>query len=116
MVITMAKLRMAHASTHGAHKPPGPKEERLNYGDNNCQATHGARKHAWRTEAAWAKIGVHYERCLKQAQMCNKLQHCINCVPEPIRIVEIWDTQQTNVSEGEHTQVTYRSLRIVSQE
>ena len=31
MVITMAKLRMAHASTHGA------------------------RKHAWRTQAAWAK-------------------------------------------------------------
>ena len=25
MVITMAKLRMAHTSTHGAHKPPGPK-------------------------------------------------------------------------------------------
>ena len=25
MVITMAKLRMAHASTHGARKPPGPK-------------------------------------------------------------------------------------------
>ena len=25
LVITMAKLRMAHASTHGAHKPPGPK-------------------------------------------------------------------------------------------
>ena len=22
---TMAKLRMAHASTHGARKPPGPK-------------------------------------------------------------------------------------------
>ena len=31
LVITMAKLRMAHASTHGAHK------------------------HAWRTQAAWAK-------------------------------------------------------------
>ena len=31
MVITMAKLRMAHASTHDA------------------------RKHAWRTQAAWAK-------------------------------------------------------------
>ena len=27
MVITMAKLRMAHASTHGARKPPGPKYE-----------------------------------------------------------------------------------------
>ena len=26
MVKTMAKLRMAHASTHGARKPPGPKE------------------------------------------------------------------------------------------
>ena len=24
MVITMAKLRMAHASTHGTRKPPGP--------------------------------------------------------------------------------------------
>ena len=24
-------------------------------GDNNGQATHGARKHAWRTQAAWAK-------------------------------------------------------------
>ena len=26
LVITMTKLRMAHASTHGARKPPGPKE------------------------------------------------------------------------------------------
>ena len=26
MVITMAKLHMAHASTHGARKPPGPKQ------------------------------------------------------------------------------------------
>ena len=24
LVITMAKLRMAHASAHGARKPPGP--------------------------------------------------------------------------------------------
>ena len=31
------------------------KRERLNNGDNNGQATHGARKHAWRTQAAWAK-------------------------------------------------------------
>ena len=30
-------------------------KERLNDGDNNGQATHGARKHAWRTQAAWAK-------------------------------------------------------------
>ena len=43
MVITMAKLRMAHASTHGARKPPGPmfqdmplqyfKDDGLNRGD-----------------------------------------------------------------------------------
>ena len=41
MVITMAKLRMAHASTHGARKPPGPKErkkrERAKVGNNNGQ-------------------------------------------------------------------------------
>ena len=29
-------------------------EERLNDGENNGQATLGARKHAWRTQAAWA--------------------------------------------------------------
>ena len=33
-------------------------KERLNDGDNNGQATHGARKHAWRTQAAWAKMKV----------------------------------------------------------
>ena len=31
MVKTMAKLRMAHASTHGARKPPGPIEHRMEY-------------------------------------------------------------------------------------
>ena len=30
------------------------KNERLNDGNNNGQATDGARKHAWRTQAAWA--------------------------------------------------------------
>ena len=29
--------------------------KKLNDGDNNGQATHGERKHAWRTQAAWAK-------------------------------------------------------------
>ena len=44
-MITMAKLRMANASTHGVRKPPGPKEkERLNDGNNNGQAMHGAHK------------------------------------------------------------------------
>ena len=30
------------------------KKERLNAGNNIGQATHGARKHTWRTQAAWA--------------------------------------------------------------
>ena len=42
-VITMAKLRMAHASTHGARMA-------------HAWRTHGARKHTWRTQAAWAKM------------------------------------------------------------
>ena len=32
------------------------KKERLNDGDNNGQAMHRAHKHAWRTQAVWAKI------------------------------------------------------------
>ena len=32
LVITMAKLRMAHASTHGARKPPGPIKMIYNWG------------------------------------------------------------------------------------
>ena len=32
------------------------KKERPKVGDNNGQATHGARKHVCRTQAAWAKI------------------------------------------------------------
>ena len=32
------------------------KRERLNDGNNDGQATHGARKQAWRTQVAWAKV------------------------------------------------------------
>ena len=83
MVIIMAKLRMAHASTHGARKPPGPKkkkkkeEERLNDGDNNGQATHGARKDAWRTQAAWAKMDPFYE---EKATLENQLFYAAKSV------------------------------------
>ena len=37
------------------------KEERLNDGNNNGQATHGASKHAWRTQAAWAIYNFCFE-------------------------------------------------------
>ena len=30
----------------------------MNNGDNNGQATHGAHKHAWRTQAAWANVYI----------------------------------------------------------
>ena len=40
-------------------------KERLNNGDNNGQAPHGARKHAWRTQAAWAKTNS-YKQKLKR--------------------------------------------------
>ena len=36
MVITMAKLRMAHASTHGARKPPGPIFREILWNDQMC--------------------------------------------------------------------------------
>ena len=58
------KQKTEKTSTHGARKPPGPKEEeerereRLNNGENNGQATLGARKHAWCTQAALANISV----------------------------------------------------------
>ena len=52
----MAKLCMAHASTHGARKPPGPKrkreKERLNYGNCKCHLR-------WRTQS---RLGQKEER------------------------------------------------------
>ena len=42
-----------------AEKKERKKEERLNDGNNNGQAMPGARKHAWRTQAAWAKRIFH---------------------------------------------------------
>ena len=62
----MPKYWGKHYFTHGSFPEVGQKQktekkkkrerERLNDGDNNGQARHGARKHAWRTQAAWAKI------------------------------------------------------------
>ena len=35
----MAKLRMAHASTHGARKPPGPKKKREGESERETRGT-----------------------------------------------------------------------------
>ena len=60
----MPKYWVKNYFAHGSFPEVGQKQktekkkkkerekERLNDGDNNGQATHGARKHAWRTQAA----------------------------------------------------------------
>ena len=61
----MPKYWVTNYFAHGRFPEVGQKQkteekeerkrrERLNNVDNNGQATHGARKHAWRTQAAWA--------------------------------------------------------------
>ena len=50
-------LRSGSKAKNGGEKKER-KKERLNDGDNNGQATHGARKHAWRTQAAWANFNL----------------------------------------------------------
>ena len=66
-LLVMPKYWVKNYLAHGSFPEVGQKQkteekeerkrrERLNDGENNGQATHGARKHAWRTQAAWAKI------------------------------------------------------------
>ena len=61
----MLKYWVKNDFAHGSFPEVGQKQKtekkekrrrRLNDGDNNGQATHGARKHAWRTQAAWANF------------------------------------------------------------
>ena len=47
--------RSGSKAKDGEEKKEERERERLNDGNNNGQATHGARKHAWRTQDAWAK-------------------------------------------------------------
>ena len=62
-LLVMPKYWGKQIFTHGRFPKVGQKQknvekkergkrERLNDGNNNGQATHGARKHAWRTQAA----------------------------------------------------------------
>merc|ERR1712096_603694 len=66
-LLVMPKYWVKNYFAHGRFPEVGQKQktekkkrererERAKVGDNNGQATHGARKHAWRTQAAWAKI------------------------------------------------------------
>ena len=59
----MPKYWVKNYFTHGRFPEVGQKQktekererERPKVGENNGQSTHGARKHAWRTQAAWAE-------------------------------------------------------------
>ena len=62
------------------------KEERLNDGNNNGQAMHGARKHAWRTQAAWAKIYLSQIKCACQNKIC--LGTCVRNLWSPDSVYE----------------------------
>ena len=49
------------------------RRRRLNDSDNNGQATHGARKHAWHTQAAWAK------------KVWTRNTMCLHLSPNPLK-------------------------------
>ena len=51
-------------------------KERLNDGNNNGQATHGARKHACRTQAAWAKKEERKWVITMTSYACNATSGC----------------------------------------
>merc|ERR1712096_328636 len=61
--------------------------ERLNNGENNGQATHGARKHAWRTQAAWAnKRRQILPRRVQLCQLCGSAASILQfTVTPPLR-------------------------------
>ena len=50
------------------------RERGAKVGENNGQATHGARKHAWRTQAAWAKTFVSRGHFDVYMSMVNTIQ------------------------------------------
>ena len=72
----MPKYWVKNYYTHGRFPEVGQKQKterkrkkrkkRLNDGNNNGQATNGARKHAWRTQAAWANVSI-----------CKSLQYAL---------------------------------------
>ena len=64
---TWVILRSGSKAKNGERK----KRERAKVGDNNGQATHGARKHAWRTQAAWAnRFQQFMAACLSSDDEC----------------------------------------------
>ena len=100
------------------------KKERLNNGENNGQATHGARKHAWRTQAAWAKRRKIYSFCVESLSMIflvtdlAKLKEVLYCLCK-LDWMQAW---KLNYSQAEtnlgkyHFLSKYRSIFITCHE
>ena len=83
----MPKYWVKNYFAHGRFPEVGQKQKRrrrLNDGDNNGQATHGARKHACCTQAAWAKIPsqvylyycIMIQGCISDGKHGNKFDVC----------------------------------------
>ena len=59
------------------------RRERAKVGDNNGQATHGARKHEWRTQAAWANTNKLESQFVLEHSTCTNPRiatpyvHCV---------------------------------------
>ena len=52
--------------------------KRPKVGDNNGQARHGARKHAWRTQAAWANVSKENNTLKKELGELNNQIKTLN--------------------------------------
>ena len=78
MVITMAKLRMAHASTHGARKPPGPKL--MNKSFDQMLFTKYLDHNLFRAKMFWPEI---YVILLKKSTSNFQLSWHYSCSSQP---------------------------------
>ena len=54
----LTRWNMTKKIPNERRKKKSLKNQRPNDGNNNDQATHGARKHAWRTQAVWANLMI----------------------------------------------------------
>ena len=52
-------------------------KKRPNYGNNNGQATHGARKYAWRTQAAWANYLTQLALHVSTLMYCSNISYML---------------------------------------
>ena len=98
MVITMAKLRMAHASTHGARKPPGPKTDAdANISDpglKNCPTFTFTAKNEHQKTNLNQKLKENYSKGRKRSYRKFNLEN-------NHKIMKFFNLAQTNTGTGD---------------